>query len=390
MIKTSLINKNTANNLVSEHGTPLFVYSKSKLIESAHQMININAPFGLTVRYAMKANPNIDVLKVFLDEGISIDASSGFEADAAIVAGYKPGSILLTSQQIPDNLSYLIEQGVQYNATSLHQLERYGEMFPGCEVSVRINPGVGSGHSFKTNVGGISSSFGIWHEYIPQVHKLTQKYNLNVVRIHTHIGSGADPKIWQDVIDLSLGITNEFQNAKIINLGGGFKIARVPGEKASDMNLIGKALSKALTEFANNSGRNLHLELEPGTFLVANAGVLLAQVEDIVDTGPNGYNFIKLNTGMNDILRPGLYGAQHPIEVLTGSKEYKDYVVVGHNCESGDLLTTAPGNPETLLPRRLPVPQIKDIVVIGGVGAYCASMATHGYNSYPNAKELMV
>lgn len=394
MYFTDILDEESITKLAVKYDTPLFIYGTKKLKEAAEDMLGIPAPFGLKIRYAMKANPHTEILKTFLNEGIGIDASSGFEAQKAIDAGFNPSDILLTSQQIPRNLRLLVEQGIEFNATSLHQLEWYGEMFKGStkfsEISVRINPGIGSGHSTKTNVGGITSSFGIWHEYIPLVHEIAVKYKLKIKRLHTHIGSGADPEVWRQASKESLKLVEYFPDVNTINLGGGFKVARVNEEKGADMVKVGKALTEEIGSFAELTGRKLKLELEPGTFLVANAGILVARVEDIVDTGPQGYKFIKLNTGMNDILRPGIYGSQHPIEIITKSKDYGDYVVVGHNCESGDLLTPAPGEPEVLLPRRLPVPDLQDIVVISGAGAYCASMATHGYNSYPSADEVII
>jgi diaminopimelate decarboxylase len=376
--------------LVAQHATPLYIYSSEVLQSQAQQMLDLPTPYGHTIRFAMKANPNREVLEVFKKSGVHIDASSGYEAEAAIKYGYKPEHILLTSQEFAHNAKELVERGVQFNATSLNQLKKYGELFPGTNVSVRINPGIGSGHSVKTNVGGHTSSFGIWHEYIDQVHEIAKKYNLTIVRMHTHIGSGADPAVWQEAIKISLELIKNFPDAAIINLGGGFKVARMPEEASADMQVIGKALAQELTAFAEETNRKLHLELEPGTFLVANAGVLVTTIEDIVDTGEEGYTFLKINTGMNDILRPSLYGAQHPIEVIGDSKEQKEYVVVGHNCESGDLLTPAPGDAEVLRPRLLGAAEVGDLLVIGGAGAYCASMAAHGYNSFPDAAEILV
>lgn len=390
MFKTNFLSAEGASLLAKKHGTSLFVYSKKVLQDQAHQVLGIPAPFGLTVRYAMKANPHPGILSIFKKLGVKIDASSGYEAVEAIRAGYDPQDILLTSQQLADKLGELVEKGIIFNATSLHQLEEYGKLFPNTDISVRINPGIGSGHSLKVNVGGTTSCFGIWHEYIPKVLEMAEKYKLNIIRLHTHIGAGADPIIWQDAARLSMELIKNFPNATIINLGGGFKVARMDNEHGANMQEIGLLLEQELSHFAKTTGRELHLELEPGTFLTANAGILLAKIDDIVDTGPDGYNFIKLNTGMNDILRPSMYGAQHPVVVLSGSDQTDDYIVVGHNCESADLLTPAPGDPEALLPRTLPKANIGDLVLIGGVGAYCASMSAHGYNSFPNAKEIFL
>ena len=116
----------------------------------------------------------------------------------------------------------------------------------------------------------------------------------------------------------------------------------------------------------------------------------MATCVDVVDTGRDGYLFAKLDTGMTEVTRPSLYGAQHPIDVLADGREAVDVVFVGPCCESGDILTPAPGDPEALGPRRVPRPAIDDLVVIGGAGAYCAAMSTINYNSYPQAPEVML
>lgn len=390
MFATNFLSDEQARELATKGGTPLFVYSKAKLQEQAEQMIAVPAPYGLTVRYAMKANSHAGVLKTFREMGVCIDASSGYEAELAIEQGFKPSDILLTSQQLAHNLKDLVEQGVQFTATSLHQLEEYGTLFPGGEVGVRLNPGMGSGHSAKTNVGGVTSSFGIWHEYIPQVDDIATKARLKITRLHTHIGSGTHPEIWQEALHTSLELAESLPSVTTLDMGGGFKVARTEAEHGADMEVIGKVLAEELRAFREKTGRELKLELEPGTFMVANAGILIARIDDIVDTGADGYKFIKLNTGMNDILRPSLYAAQHPIAVLNDSDETEEYVVVGHNCESGDLLTPAPGDPEKLGPRELTKASIGDLVLIGGTGAYCASMAAHGYNGFPSAGEILI
>jgi diaminopimelate decarboxylase len=388
--RTNFLDDEQVAALAAKRGTPLFVYSRQKLTEQAQIILGIPAPYGLTIRYAVKANPHPGILKIFQEQGIRIDASSGYEAELALGNGFKAEDIMITSQQLPENLKELVGMGALFNATSLHQLEEYGKDFPGSSVSVRLNPGIGSGHSAKTTTGGLASSFGIWHEYIPKIHDLTKTYNLTVARIHTHIGSGTDPKAWQEAARVVLEHIKQFPDVTAVDLGGGFKIGRMDNEIDVDIVAIGKAITEELEAFYGQTQRKLKLELEPGTFLVANAGILLSRVGDIVDTGSRGYNFLKLDTGMNDILRPSLYGAQHPIAVFNDAKTMRDYVVVGHNCESGDLLTPAPGQPEVLAPRKLNQAQVGDIVLIGGVGAYCASMAAHGYNSYPTTDGIII
>ncbi len=388
MFKTNFLIDEQVRQLVREHGTPLYVYSRTKIIEQCRTMLNIPAPYGLTVRYAMKANPNADILRLVREHGLKLDASSGFEVTEAMEAGFLPSEILLTTQQLPKNLKELVELGVEFDASSLHQLKTYGELFPGTEVSLRINPGFGSGFSSHVLVGGPTSSFGIWHEYVPEVQQLLKQYNLKVKRMLTHIGSGADPNAWLEAARKSLELIKHFPDATVLDIGGGFKAARMDDERGVDMDEVGHVLERELTEFARATGRQLGLEVEPGMFIVANSALLVARVGDIVDTGAGGYRFIKLDTGMNDLIRPAMYGAQHPIAVLSGTGEEEEYVVVGHNCESADIFTTVPGNPHEIQPRRLKQAHIGDIVLIGGVGGYGPRFSVTGYNSFPSAVEI--
>lgn len=168
------------------------------------------------------------------------------------------------------------------------------------------------------------------------------KYNLNVVRIHTHIGSGSDPKIWQDVATQSLDLVKEFPSVNVLNLGGGYKVGRMSYEKSTDLQTVGEPVKAAFEAFAAATGRKLKLEIEPGTYLVANSGALLCAVQDIVTTGKDGHTFLKLDSGMTEVLRPSLYGAQHPIVVLKDGTEEADYIVVGHCCESVSKKTHMP------------------------------------------------
>jgi diaminopimelate decarboxylase len=222
------------------------------------------------------------------------------------------------------------------------------------------------------------------------VKAIAKKYNVKITRIHTHIGSGSDPLIWQTVSLLSLGLVKEFNDVVTLNLGGGFKVGRMSYEQSTELQVVGSTVRNAFKQFAAETGRKIKLEIEPGTFLVANSGALLCSVQDIVHTGTDGHTFIKLDSGMTEVLRPSLYGAQHPIVVLKNTTETAKYVVVGHCCESGDLFSCAPGDPEALQERELKKAEIGDLVTIEGAGAYCASMSTKNYNSFPEAPEAII
>ena len=338
----------------------------------------------------MKANPSRGILALFRELGLHIDASSDWEVERALAAGFAPAQIQLTSQLPSRRLKEHVARGVLLNACSLHQLDLFGQAAPGRAVAVRMNPGLGSGSTKRTNTGGPAASFGIWHEYLDEVKAVAARHRLTLRTLHSHIGSGTDPEIWKRVTRMTLDLAARLPEVTTVNLGGGLKVGRMPNEESVNLEEVAWHVRTELEGFRAREGRSLHLELEPGTLLVARSGVVVATCVDVVDTGRDGYLFAKLDTGMPEVARPALYGAQHPIDVLASGRPQADVVFVGPCCESGDILTPAPGDPEALGPRTVPRPQIGDLVLVGGAGAYCAGMAMINYNSYPQAPEIML
>lgn len=379
--------------LRQQFGTPLYVYDERSLRKQAEKALAFPAPFGLTARYAMKAAPNAAILRLFNNLGLHFDASSGYEVERLLKAEISPERISLSTQELPRNFADYIRLGVSLNACSLSQLERFGQKFPGERVGVRFNPGLGSGHSNRTNVGGHGSSFGIWHEKADSAREILSRYRLDAFRIHTHIGSGTDPAVWERVAELNLNVLRQFPSVSVLNMGGGYKVGRMADEKSTDLAVIGRKLAEGLDMLAAEFERRIHLEIEPGAFLVANACSIVSTIQDIVDTGPDGYAFLKLDSGMTEILRPSLYGAQHPLVVVPAEEDEEraptEYLVVGHCCESGDILTPAPGQPEVIRAREMLSASPGDLLVIEGAGAYCSAMPAKNYNSFPEAPEVM-
>lgn len=381
----------TLRRLAEQHGTPLFVYDSASLADRAKQLQALQLPYGLTVRYAMKANNHPKVLALYASLGLQFDASSSYEAMELLEQGIPGHVISLSSQQPAHNLRELLRAGVHYVATSLHQLALYAAspQRPG-RVGLRVNPGLGAGHNNRNMTGGANSSFGLWNAYVPDALRLAQAEGLTIDRLHVHAGSGADPDMWGTMLQTALAIAHDMPDVTVLDMGGGYKIHRYGDEQEANMHTIASQFARGLRSFAEHTGRHLRLEIEPGTWLVGHGVVLVATIVDIVDTGADGHTFLRLNTGMNDIIRPSMYGAQHSIAVLNDAADEQDYVVVGHNCETGDILTPAIGDPESTAPRTLRRAAVGDVVAIYDAGAYCRNFSVTGYNSFPPAGEVWV
>ena len=298
------------------------------------------------------------------------DCSSVFEVERVVLAGIDPSKIELVAQELTaKSLAYLEtvpgHEHLKLIACSNHQLELIlsHPKFKLQLEGIRLNPGFGSGETKKTTVAGPGYSFGIWSERLEETLAIIKKHEAKVKKIHSHIGAGNDPSNWLDIGDKLLGIVEQyFPECETLNLGGGFKIARMPSDKETHIENLAKAALERFDKFNKTyrTGKTpVKLEIEPGTFLVANAGIIIAEIIDIVSTvtdpsNPNdpGMSFIKVDTGLNDITRPSLYGAQHSIQLLsptvtpTTTAPSTPHVIVGHCCESGDLLTCAAGNGE--------------------------------------------
>lgn len=375
-----------ATNLI---GSPAFVYSRETIEKRCAEVSAFPNAFGFNARYALKANPHLAILKIVEAMGLHFDASSEYEVMRCLHAGIPGEKIQLTSQQFPrKHLVEIIAAGVLFNACSLRQIDAFGKAFPGSNISIRVNPGTGSGSNRKTNVGGPSASFGIWHEQLDEVLEIAAKHNLKITRIHSHIGSGSDPEVWKAVTEMTLAQANKFPDVHTVNLGGGFKVARMSYEKSTNLQEVGEFVKSVFIKHAENTGKEYKLEIEPGTYLSANCGSLICDVDDISHTGENGFTFLKLNTGMDTITRPALYASEHPIIIINHSSETQEYVVCGHCCESGDVFTV--DDSDTLTTRTLSKASIGDLVVIEGAGAYCAGMSLKNYNSFPTTPQLLL
>jgi diaminopimelate decarboxylase len=376
--------------------TPLFVYDEASICAAIAQLRALPNAFGIAIRYSLKSNPNAAMIALAASAGADFDASSVWEVLRAVRAGVAPERILLTAQEakFTPQLIELIQAGVLFDAGSLHQLAEYGRHFPRHPVSIRINPGFGSGLVRRLTAGGPDSSFGIWHEQIDEAIVIANRYSLKVERLHTHIGSGHHSDVLIPAAEELLRLAPRFRDVRAIDLGGGYRISAFADDPVYDHTGWAAELQQMVSDFAVRHRRELVVELEPGTFVTANAGSLLSSVIDIVTTGKGGRRFVKIDGGLTEILRPSYYGAPHPLVAVGAdgtlpSPEVVPASVAGHCCIAGDMLTIEPGDPERIRDIDLGEVAIGDYVVIERAGGYCSSMAMKNFNSYPEAAEVL-
>jgi diaminopimelate decarboxylase len=391
------LSEDDVRTVAEQFGTPVFVYDEATIEQSSRTMSTLPNAHGLTVRYSLKACPSQAIIRLFARQGFSFDASSVWEARRAVIAGVDPSKISMTAQEavFDANLRELIDAGLQFDAGSLHQLEEYGRNYPGGEVAIRINPGFGSGLVGRLNSGGPQSSFGIWHEQLPEVKRILEEHGLRLVRLQSHIGSGHHWDILVDAVRKLLSFARDLQDVHTLDLGGGYRVSALLSDPVYDHTEWARVVTEELTSFAEETGRRLHTEVEPGTYLTALAGALVTKVIDKADTGADGNSFLKINSGLTEIARPSYYGVQHPIVSVpaTGGPRAADDVeehnVVGHCCIAGDVLTASYKPVEQLAPVTLGRTEIGDYLVIERAGSYCSSMSMKNFNSYPEAAEVL-
>lgn len=370
--------------------TPVYVYSENKLIEAANAFLAFPSSFWHNVRYAMKANANINILKIFKNKGLKIDCSSEYEAYRALNAWFEPKDIQISWQETPRDLSKLLDLWVFMVATSLDQIKAIWKIKHWAKIWVRINPWMWSGAFKAISTWWETSAFGIWHENIPKIIELTKKYDLKITKIHIHIGSENTPESWTNSANIWFDFVRQFPDVTTLDMWGWFKMAIMPYEKTADLQAIWKSVSEKFEDFYKETGRKIKLEVEPWKYLVINSCCVVGKVDSVLDTWKDWYKFIRTNTWMTEMPRVAMYWVQQPITIVNDSTEKVDYVVVWHCCESGDVLTTKLYDQEIIEPVSLNKASIWDIIVFDWTWAYNASMSMKNYNSFPEAGELLI
>jgi diaminopimelate decarboxylase len=375
--------------LADQYGTPLWVYDSQLIKQRIEQLTAFN-----TVRFAQKACSNLHILRLMRDAGVVVDAVSLGEIERALCAGFSPQPVQGTAGVVftadvfdRATLQRVVQAQVEVNVGSIDMLRQLGPLSPGHRVWLRVNPGFGHGHSRKTNTGGETSKHGIWHTQLDEAVQEIKQHGLHLVGLHMHIGSGVDydhlQQVCSTMVELVVRLDHDIE---AISAGGGLSTPYRTGDQPVDTFHYFAQWDHARQQIERHLGHPVRLEIEPGRFLVAEAGVLISEVRATKQMGGN--HFTLVDAGFNDLMRPSLYGSYHEMSVIApNERPLQATVVAGPLCESGDVFTqTEGGIVET---RLLPAAQPGDYLVFHDTGAYGASMSSN-YNSRLHAAEVLV
>ena len=388
------------SDLARRYGTPVYVYDAETVRRRCRDLAGWD-----TVRFAQKACSNLAILALVRREGVMVDAVSTGEIHRALAAGYAPHAApgAATATDLPpvhpivytadifdrESLDAVVGHAIHVNCGSADMLEQLAARMPGADVTLRINPGFGHGHSQKTNTGGEGSKHGIWHEEVPEVLRRAEWAGLTVSGLHMHIGSGTDLAHLAEVAGALERVAVEIgRSLTTISAGGGLPVPYRPGEVHADLTGYFRLWDATRRSLEDRFGHRIRLEIEPGRFLTAEAGHVITEVRAIKKQG--GRKYLLVDAGFNTLARPVLYGAYHPMSLAPAGGEpagVEEVAVGGPLCESGDIFTQGEGG--FVITRELPAAQVGDLLVIEVAGAYGFVMASN-YNAKPLPAEVLV
>ena len=360
---------------LAAEATPRYVYHLPTVRQQARELNTLGAVDRL--HYAVKANTHPAILHALVAEGFAFECVSPGELKAvsAIVPEATP---LLFTPNFASREDYVFALGTRATVTldALYPIEHWGEFFRGREIVLRVDLGRGLGHHEKVRTGGSGSKFGLPVELIDAFLRLADAHGVIVRGLHAHLGSGIlDDSHWGEVYGQLASLAERIGSVSFIDIGGGLGVPSHPGEARLDIAALDRVLREVKAAYPH-----YQLWMEPGRYLVADAGVLLARATQ--QKGKGAFRYLGIDTGMNSLIRPALYEAWHEIVNLTRLDEPATalYQVVGPICESGDVLGTD---------RRLPEPQEGDVMLVAQAGAYGKVMSSP-YNLRDEAEEIIL
>jgi len=377
--------------MISQYGSPVYVYEEEILNKKVTQMLefahDLENRIGARVKmhYSTKANANLHILKIINSLGMAADSMSPVELELTKRAGFKLKDILYVCNNVSrEEMKAVVDQGILLCLDSVKQVEMLGQVRPNTNIMIRVNPETrGVGLCDKVITSGKEARFGILEKDFSKLFEVINKYNLNIIGVHEHLGSSfLDEDIEQYIEGISAGleiIRKNFPNIKILDLGGGFGVPYKENEKELDLSLLSEKLSPVLSEFVKNT-KVEEVKFEPGRYVVCEASYILGTVNSIKETYDKTWTGTDI--GMNVLIRPSMYDAYHKIEIIKEDLE-TEYIVAniaGNVCESSDILGKD---------RKVLKPEIGDVVKVYNTGAYGYSMSSD-YTGRLRVAEVLV
>lgn len=366
--------------LAEQFGSPIYVYDAEKIKSQYNRLTKAFSKVeNLRINYAMKALSNVAILQLLKEMGSGLDTVSIQEVLLGLHAGYDPEKIFYTPNGVSlEEIEEVHAMGVQINIDNLSILEQFGAKHPNVPVCIRINPHVMAGGNTNISVGHIDSKFGISIHQLPHLVRIVENTKMNIVGIHMHTGSDIlDIEVFLYAAEILFDAAKNFKNLEFLDFGSGFKVPYKKDDIETDIEELGKKLSKRFNAFCVEYGKDLTLIFEPGKFLVSEAGSFLVKVNVIKQT--TSTVFAGVDSGFNHLIRPMLYGSQHHIDNISNPKgKERFYSVVGYICETDTFANN----------RRISEIKEGDILSFRNAGAYCYSMASN-YNSRYRPAEVL-
>lgn len=385
--QTNFFGNSKPSELLKEYGSPLYVYNEAILRKSCRDMAGLVSYPHFKSNYSIKANSNLEILKIVREEGLHADAMSPGEIQVLLTAGFKPEELLFVTNNVSSaEMKFAIDRDVLISVDSLSQLKQYGRLNPGGKVAIRFNPGVGAGHHEKVVTAGKNTKFGVNLDMINEVKAILSEYGLKLAGINQHIGSlfmEATP--YMEGVKSLLRIAEQFEDLEFVDMGGGFGIPyhKQDGQERLDLADTGRKLTAILEKWAAAHNPNIRIKMEPGRYVVAECGVLLGTVHAVKQNGPK--NYIGTDVGFNVLIRPAMYDSHHDIEFYRNDAVVKTEQtvaasVVGNICETGDIIAKD---------RELPAAKEGDIIGVMDAGAYGYAMSSN-YNNRLRPAEVLI
>ena len=373
--------------LAGEYGTPLYAYDKNQIIENYHKLKNAFEKYypKTKIHFSVKANSNLRVLETFKEIGSGADCSSPLEVMLAEKAGFKHDNILYTGNyESPQDFEMLKGKDISINLDDISSFKRMLDVFTPERISFRINPGIGKGGYEGITTAGTDAKFGVPYEKAFEAYKLAKEAGIKRFGIHMMTGSNnLEPYYFAQVVEKLMMITGRlFEKLdavpEYVDIGGGMGIPYSDDEEELDVNLTAQLISEVFTEKCQKYGFGTpEIFLEPGRYLVGNAGYLISKVTAVKKSYKT---FVGIDSGMSTLIRPALYGATHRAYIY--GKEELDHAVniCGQICENSDIFS------KNVF---MPTAEEGDILIFKDAGAYGYVMASN-YNNRPRPAEIMV